>query len=194
MQRFLLVLLLFLLPGALAKSAATQPPSKAIFLPRGLTWSKQTFNNCGPQALSSILSYYGVRVNQEKISQTLKACPKCYMRSDVIDPYVKGFGLRAQRFQNGAAGHIKVLVRAGYPVLVLQYLNKPGEVPHFRIVTGFDDSLKTFYVNDPYYAPNASISYQAFDTLWGDLYSRQFIVVYPAPDRSRIGKLLGVKL
>ncbi|GEM48893.1 C39 family peptidase [Deinococcus cellulosilyticus] len=194
MQRFLLLLLLFLLPVASAKSAATQPSTKAVHLARGLTWSKQTYNNCGPQALSSLLSYYGVYINQTKISQTLKACPRCYMRADVIDPYVKPFGLRAQRFQNGAAGHIKVLVKAGYPVLVLQYLNKPGEVPHFRIVTGFDDGQKVFYINDPYYAPNATISYKTFETLWGDLYSREFIVVYPEPHRSKLGKLLGVKL
>ncbi|GGJ33709.1 C39 family peptidase [Deinococcus roseus] len=194
MQRFLLLLLLLVLPMATAKSEATQTPNNQAVLLKGFSWSRQTYNNCGPQALSSVLSYYGVQVNQAKISQSLKACPTCYMRADVIDPYVKTFGLRAQRFQNGALGHLKVLVRGGFPVMVLQYLKKPGEVPHFRIVTGFDETQKLFYINDPYYAPNATISYQDFETLWGDLYSREFIVVYPEVQKSKLGKLLGVRL
>lgn len=192
MLRFLFVLFLLVLPAGFAKGNAPQG-AQAVQL-QGFTWSKQTYNNCGPQALSSILSYYGIHVNQEKISGVLKACPTCYMQTEVIDPYVRNFGLRAQRFKKGAISHVKALVRAGYPVLVLQYLKTNSDVPHFRIVTGFDDRQKMFFLNDPYYAPNAAISYDGFQNLWSDLYSREFIVIYPEKQKARVGQALGVKL
>ena len=194
MLRFLVIFLLMVLPLGQAKGPAQNvAPSSGVRL-TGLSWSKQTYNNCGPQALSSLLSFYGVHVNQAKISQTLKTCPTCYMNSDVIDPYVQSFALRAQRFKNGALGHVKAVVRSGFPALVLQYLKTPGEVPHFRIVTGYDDARKLVYINDPYFAPEATISYQDFETLWGDLYSREFIVVYPQQQKGKLEKALKVKL
>lgn len=196
-------------PGssALAHSAQTRstqtgsaPPVQRGTLPpalphavqlSGLGFVYQTYNNCGPAALVSVLGAYGLRADQMALAEELRPGGG-YMTSGVIDPFLKPLGLRATRFHSGQLSHLKSLLSAGYPVIVLQWMNQVGAAPHFRVVRGFDDGTRRIFMSDPIYGPNVYLSYTDFDRLW-NVYGQEFIPVYPASDAAKVARILGVK-
>lgn len=178
-----LILLLFLSASALAARPAS------AYLP-GLAHSAQSYNNCGPAALSSVLGYYGIALDQDTLRRTLRPNGG-YMTAGVIPPFLARLGLQATRFKNGRAEHLKALVAVGVPVVVLQWLNRPGGIPHFRVVRGYDDKAGVFWLDDPLYGANVYVSYADFDRLWG-VYGQEFIPVYPPAWAGKVTRLLGV--
>jgi uncharacterized protein len=178
------------------RTAQRQAAPASPALPRavqlgGLNFVYQTYNNCGPAALVSVLGAYGLRADQAALAAELRPNGG-YMTTEVIDPFLKPLGLRATRFRSGQLSHLRALLSAGYPVLVLQWLNAPGGVPHFRVVRGFDDASRRIFLSDPIYGPNVYLSYADFDRLW-NVYGQEFIPVYPASDAAKVARLLGVK-
>ena len=157
----------------------------------GLGFVYQTYNNCGPAALVSVLGGYGLKADQAALARVLRPGGG-YMTAGVIDPFLKPLGLRATRFKAGQLSHLRALISAGYPVIVLQWLNGVGAVPHFRVVRGFDDASQRIYLSDPLYGPNVYLSYADFDKLWG-VYGQEFIPVYPTQDAAKVARLLGVR-
>ena len=63
------------LPGNTASNSQASPtspiPSKALLNDNGY-YAAQTFNNCGPAALSMDLSFYGVHVGQAELADILR--------------------------------------------------------------------------------------------------------------------------
>jgi uncharacterized protein len=202
----LLVLACLLLPcGSIveakrSKTTVVQPVlSSSVYIP-GLTFERQTYNNCGPASVSGILGAYGFKVSQEEVKQVLRPTGTGYMRADVIDGYVRQFGLRATVFANGDTERIKRVLRLGVPILVLQWLrgsgdgkNFTGEIPHFRTVRGFDDRTGQFWMSDPMLSDNAVISYKDFTLLWG-VYNYWFIPVYADGMQPKLEAALGVRI
>lgn len=180
--------LLLLLVLALSGISSARPTS--AYLP-GLTHVPQTYNNCGPAALVSVLGYYGFRTDQADLARILRPAGG-YMTSDVIDPYLKRYGLRATRFRGGQAEHVRLLVAQGVPVMVLQWLDRIGGIPHFRVVRGYDDQKGVFWLDDPLYGANVYLSYAQFERLWG-VYGQEFIPIYPEGWQARIENILHVK-
>ncbi len=167
--------------------AAPLPPS--AYLPN-LKHVAQSYNNCGPAALVSVLGYYGVQVDQAALAAVLR--PRGgYMTTGVIAPFLKPFGLRATVFKNGQASHLRALVAAGIPVIALQWLNREGGIPHFRVVRGYDDKAGVFWLDDPLYGANVYVSYADFQRLWG-VYGQEFIPVYPAGWEDKVARMLGL--
>ena len=189
MWRGALVLILTLGMTEVAPAQGKGAAPSSAYLP-GLAYARQTYNNCGPAALSSVLGYYKLHVGQDVLRQYLRPAGG-YMTADVIDPFVRQFGLRATRFANGNVGAVRRLVGAGIPVIVLQWLGRPGDVPHFRVVRGYDDAAGVLWVADSMIAENAYVSYADFDTLW-NVQGRLMIPVYPAGDEARVRRLVGL--
>lgn len=167
--------------------AAAQAVSRAE-LPIPLV--RQTYNNCGPASLQMLLAFYGVSLGQDVIGAHTKVNPRAYMLSSVIDPFLQPFGLRATRFRNGNVNHVRQLVGNGVPVLAIQWLDERSQIPHFRVVRGFDDARGVFLVNDPAYG-NLTISYAEFQRLW-NLYGQEFVAVYPQGWRAHVDRVLGL--
>ena len=122
------------------------------------------------------------------------------MMADVIDGFVRPYGLRATRFSGGDLEHIKRTIDLGIPVLVLQWLrgsgtgkNFVGEIPHFRTVRGYDNKSGIFWIDDPLLGPNVVISYRDFKTLWG-VYNNQFIPVYPTNMTAALERAIGTRI
>lgn len=183
-----------------SKTTSVQPVlSSSVYIP-GLTFERQTYNNCGPASVSGILGAYGIKVSQEDIKQVLRPTGTGYMRDDVIDGYVRQYGLRATIFRNGSTENIKKVLRLGVPILVLQWLKGwgegkdfRGEIPHFRTVRGFDDRTEQFYMSDPMLGENAVISYKDFNLLWS-VYNYSFIPVYADGMQPKLEAALGVRI
>ncbi|ADV68247.1 peptidase C39 bacteriocin processing [Deinococcus maricopensis DSM 21211] len=173
--------------AALLLGGAQARPASAYL--GGLTHVAQSYNNCGPAAIVSVLGYYGTRADQAAVARALRP-QGGYMRADVIAPFVAQYGLRAARFRAGNAEHLRRLVAAGVPVIVLQWLDRVGGIPHFRVVRGYDDARGVFYLDDPLYGANVVVSYAEFARLWG-VYGQEFIPVFPAGWEARVDALLG---
>ncbi|WP_407539382.1 C39 family peptidase [Deinococcus radiomollis] len=152
----------------------------------------QTYNNCGPASIVSVLSYYGVQTTQGAVAQVLRPAGG-YMLAGVIPPFVERYGLKATRFRNGSLENLRQLAAAGIPVIVLQWMNRPGGIPHFRVVRGYDDKAGLMWLSDPVYGANVYVSYADFERLW-TLAGQEFVPVYRPQQTAQVGRILNVKL
>lgn len=162
----------------------------ALYLPN-LSYVAQTYNNCGPASIVSVLGYYGINASQDALRQVLRPNGG-YMTAGVIDPFLKPYGLRATRFKGGNIEHLRRLIEQGIPVIVLQWLDRVGGIPHFRVVRGYDDKAQVMWLSDPIYGPNVYVNYADFERLWG-VYGQEFIPVYPQDAVAKVEAALGVK-
>ncbi|WP_019586635.1 LysM peptidoglycan-binding domain-containing protein [Deinococcus apachensis] len=144
---------------------------------RGLAFDFQTYNNCGPSALSAVLGFYRVKIGQDVIQRTARPGGG-YMQISAIAPELAKFGLRTLTIRGGRLSQVKRLLALGIPVIVLQWYDRPGHIPHFRVVRGYDDQAGVFWVSDSMVGPLAYLSYRSFDALW-NAQGRQLFPVYP---------------
>lgn len=176
-------------PQADARTLPAAHPASA-FLAVGHV--SQTYNNCGPASIVSVLKYYGLQVGQAQVAQVLRPAGG-YMQAGVIPPFVERYGLRATRFRNGSLEHIRQLTAAGIPVIVLQWMNRVGGIPHFRVVRGYDDRAGLMWLSDPIYGPNVYVKYADFEQLW-TLAGQEFVPVYRPAQAALVGRILNVRL
>ncbi|QFP78169.1 LysM peptidoglycan-binding domain-containing protein [Deinococcus sp. AJ005] len=158
------------------------------YLP-GLGFSLQTYNNCGPSALSSVLGFYKVQIGQNIIQRTARP-DGGYMQISAIAPELQKFKLRTLTVRGGHLSQIKRLLALGIPVIVLQWYERPGEVPHFRVVRGYDEQAGLVWVSDSMVGPLAYLSYHSFNALW-NTQSRQMFPVYPEGYDKLVRRLVG---
>lgn len=187
----LAALLAALLGTGLAAPAPASAPTVTGLQLRAMPFTYQTFNNCGPQSIASVLGYYGVQVTQAEVARVTKATPRGYMTAQAIGQYVAPYGLRARRFLGGQVTHMRALIALGVPVIVLQWLKPDSTVPHFRVVTGFDDVQRMVQTLDPLLGPRVLIPYSTFERLW-TVNRAEFIPVYPLRYEAKVLKALGV--
>jgi len=185
---FLTCLLTF--SPALATTATTKPAPALVL--QGMPIIRQAFNDCGPASIAMVLGYYGVQVPEMQISLATKPTPSSYMQVNQIGRYLAPFGLEASTFSGGQVTHVTRLIRLGVPVIALQFLRGVGDIPHFRVVSGFDDRAGLLYLNDPLLG-YASVSYHDFSTLW-DTQGRLFVAVYPPKQHAAVMRALGVRV
>ena len=176
-------------PRADARTLPAAHPASA-FLAVGHV--SQTYNNCGPASIVSVLKYYGLQVGQAQVAQVLRPAGG-YMQAGVIPPFVERYGLKATRFRNGSLENIRQLTAAGIPVIVLQWMNRVGGIPHFRVVRGYDDRTGLMWLSDPIYGPNVYVKYADFELLW-TLAGQEFVPIYRPGQAALVGRILNVRL
>ncbi|CAM4427368.1 LysM peptidoglycan-binding domain-containing protein [Deinococcus marmoris] len=158
------------------------------YLP-GLGFSMQTYNNCGPSALSAVLGFFKVNIGQNVIQRTARPNGG-YMQISAIAPELRKFKLRTLAVRGGQLSQVKRLLALGIPVIVLQWYEYPGQVPHFRVVRGYDDQAGLVWVSDSMVGPLAYMSYHSFNALW-NTQSRQMFPVYPEGYDKLVRRLVG---
>ena len=208
MSRLRIVVLALLVFAASALSVAAAPspdtevaaaptydvsprPAPAAYFMGQLKHSVQTFNNCGPAAVVSAMSFYDIDVSQEAARQVLRPYAESRgMSQHVIPPYVAKFGLQAKVRLNGNDDLIKRLVANDIPVIVLQYISETWRTGHFRVVQGYDDRAGVFYANDSLLGPNVAISYRSFDARWDYNWS-YYVPIYRPDQAPLVAAILG---
>ena len=143
----------------------------------GLSFEHQTYNNCGPSALASVLGFYKAHISQEAIRRTTRK-GNAYMQVSAIAPELAKFGLNTLTIRGGRLDQVKRLLALGIPVIALQWYDRPGHIDHFRVVRGYDDQAGLVWVSDSMIGPVAYLSYKNFDALW-NTQGRQMFPVYP---------------
>ena len=179
-------------PAAAAAKPAAKPAHPVSAYLAAVGHVPQTYNNCGPASIVSVLSYYGVQADQKEVAQVLRPHGG-YMLAGVIPPFVERYGLKATRFRNGSLENLRQLTAAGIPVIVLQWMNRVGGIPHFRVVRGYDDRTGLMWLSDPIYGANVYVSYADFERLWS-LAGQEFVPVYLPAQTAAVGRILKVRL
>lgn len=168
--------------------SALLPPTAQVY---------QTWNNCGPAAVSMILSFYGIQKSQAEIGEEMRPYQNPHGDNDdkTIFPqefadYVKRFGLESIYRVGGDTELLKKFVANGLPVVVKQWLHQGEDIGHFRIVRGFDATQKVFLTDDSYDGPNRKIKFLDFEELWQS-FNYGYIVVYPKDSQAVVEAILG---
>lgn len=156
---------------------------------QGLSFDFQTYNNCGPSALSSVLGFYRVHIGQDVIQRTTRT-GDAFMQISAIAPELARFKLKTIAVRQGQPAQVKRLLSLGIPVIVLQWFDRPGHINHFRVVRGYDDQARVFWVSDSMVGPLAYLSYHSFEVLW-NTQARQMFPVYPEGYDAVVRKLIG---
>ncbi|CAN5745003.1 hypothetical protein BH10CHL1_BH10CHL1_02170 [soil metagenome] len=195
-------------PPALQDPVNVQPAKSAVTL-RGITYTSQTLNNCGPAVLAMNFSYYGVTLDQQTIAQTLRPNDDDKnVRSDELASYAVEQGYQATLRVNGNDQLLRLFLSNGIPVIIETWVsdNSPdlaNGYAHFRLVTGYDDSRQAWIVYDSYISGNLVnpfgsyqgmyVSYAQADQAW-QIMNRKYVVIYTDEQALLVKSLIGHNL
>lgn len=182
---------------------ATFPPPPAQFSLTSPPYEKQTANNCGPAALSMAMHMYGWEGDQSDISDFIK--PVTGDRN--VNPEELRYYVRTQagwlNLEYRVGGTIELLKRllaANYPVIVESVTSlDPNDAlgptddlwaAHYLLITGYDDNMQTFTIQDTYHGANLTISYSQLEEEWKP-FNNLYIVMYFPQFEEEMKTLLG---
>jgi ABC-type bacteriocin/lantibiotic exporter with double-glycine peptidase domain len=161
-----IILIIFCLVPAV-NAGATQIQDVPFF--------KQERHKCGPSALASVLTFYGIKVDEARIiKDTYSDKLKGSLITD-LENYAKGLGFQTKSGQ-GTIDTIKENILAQKPVIVLIDLGiwKVAK-PHYIVVFGFNE--------DGFIAHNGKkaatlFKYARFEKSWAK-FGRPFLIIRP---------------
>lgn len=185
-------------PTPLPTLTPTQIPQK-VKLPAP-AYEKQDINNCGPATLAMHLRYYGWQGDQKVISSSIKPKPddrNVNVEELVSYVYTEVPGFEIQYRVGGDIEILKKLLAAGFPVSIEEafhmqesyWYNDDRWAGHYLLLTGYDDSTRTFISQDVYVGPNLGISYDTLDRNW-KAFNRVYIILYPPEQRPLVQSVL----
>lgn len=167
-----------------------EAPARAELGAMSHVW--QTWNNCGPASIVMALSSFGYDVSQEEARLALRGPDvRRGMPAQNVDPWLRArLGLRAIARTDGTVDQVKRLVANGFPVVVTQWLEDGDRIAHYRVVRGYSDADRVFFVNDPMRGANVALTYDWFAANWRD-FSYRYLVVYRPEDEAKVKALVG---
>jgi hypothetical protein len=179
-------------PAAIPAPEPKAAPVRAAFDEMKHVW--QSLNNCGPASVVMALSTFGVDVSQELARVPLRGTNVLSgMGPQRVDGWVKeNFGLRSVWRNNGSNDLLRRLVANGFAPMVTQWMQDPSisRIAHWRVVRGYDDGARTFYVNDPMLGNMVPLSYQWFQNNWQP-FSYRYMVIYDPKDEALLKAIVG---
>lgn len=185
------------LPTPTPTPIPTLPPiTTQKTLPNG-THTFQTFNNCGPAALSMTLSYYGISVSQQTLGQQLR--PYQNPQGDNDDKSVtleevankaKEYGFITYRRPNGTIEQIEQFIAHDMPVVARTWLKIDDDIGHFRVVKGYDQTTQELIQDDSLQGKDLRYSYDEFNAIWKK-FNYEFLAVVPAEKQHLAEQILG---
>lgn len=155
----------------------------------------QTFNNCGPAALSMALSYYGINETQQELGQALRPYQNPQGNNDdksvtlsELAQKGKEYGLVPFHRPNGTIEIVKKFLTYDMPVVTRTLLNENEDIGHYRVVKGYDDTTGTFVQDDSLQGKNLQYTYDEFRTLWKQ-FNYEYLVLVPQ-EKAYIAELI----
>ena len=157
----------------------------------------QTFNNCGPSALSMDLSYYGVHVSQETLADDLRPThnetgkndDKSTTPEEIVGEAEK-YGFTAYYRPNGSIQLLKDFIANGIPVITRTLFMPNEDFGHYRVIKGYDDTTGQIIDEDGFSGPEVHYSYADFMSLWQE-YNYEYIVLVPPGKDALVQSIIG---
>ncbi len=157
----------------------------------------QTFNNCGPAALSMALRFYGISVSQAELGQALR--PYQIPNGDNDDKsvtleelagYSKQYNLIPYHRPMGNPEIVRQFIANDMPVIA-RTLTKPREdIGHYRIIKGYDETSGTFLQDDSLQNKNLIYTHADFNEIWKK-FNYEYLVLVPEGKQELAKQILG---
>lgn len=187
---------------AAVPTATSVPLPERILLPSP-PYEVQTPNNCGPATLSMALHLYGWEGDQSEIAAQIKPV----LQDRNVNPeemayYVRNFAgwLNIGYRVAGDLTTLKKLLAANYPVIVESVTSlDPNDAfgpsddlwaAHYLLLTGYDDNMQAFTVQDSYRGADLTVSYEQLEDEWKP-FNNLYMVLYFPGDENELETLLG---
>jgi tetratricopeptide (TPR) repeat protein len=190
------------IPNAQLTDLEQAPQTQLLPLPQSKTLVNdyhifQSFNNCGPAALSMALSYYAINVSQAELGQQLRpyqvAGGDNDDKSTTLEELAKKseeYNLIAYHRPNGNPELIKHFINNDMPVITRTWLEENDDIGHYRIIKGFDENTKEFIQDDSYQGKNLHYSYERFNKIW-EKFNYEYLVLVPKDKQNIAEEILG---
>lgn len=157
----------------------------------------QTFNNCGPAALSMALSYYGFNVSQQTLGDELRPFQNPQGDNDDKSVTLEELGEKAKDFDlvpyhrpNGNIELIKKFIAYDLPVVARTLTKIDEDIGHYRIVKGYSDETGQLIQDDSLQNKNLWFSYEDFSSLW-KRFNYEYLVLTPRDKTNIVETILG---
>jgi hypothetical protein len=175
-------------------STTTLPESKIL---EDGYYVSQTFNNCGPSALSMDLSYYGVHVSQEVLADDLRPTHNETGKNDdksttpeELVAEAQKYGFTAYYRPNGSIQLLKDFIANGIPVITRTLFIPTEDFGHYRVIKGYNDATGEITDEDGFQGPEVHYSYANFMSLWQE-YNYEYIVLVPPGKEQLVQSIIG---
>ncbi len=155
----------------------------------------QSFNNCGPAALSMTLSYYGISASQDELGQQLR--PYQVPEGDNDDKSVtleelaeksKEYNLIPYHRPNGNQRIVEQFITYDIPIITRTWLKTNEDIGHYRIIKGFDTISGHYIQDDSLQGKNLRYSFGEFVELWSK-FNYEYLVLVP-PEKVKIAETI----
>lgn len=184
----------------------TPTPKAEIVVPSSKTLTNggyhvfQSFNNCGPAALSMTLSYYDISVSQAELGRQLRPYQNAQGDNDdksvtlaEVATKAEEYGLKAYRRPNGTPEILEQLIAQDLPVIVRTWLKVDDDIGHYRVVKGYDKNTRQFLQDDSLQGKDLWYSYEEFDQIW-QKFNYEYVVLAPPEKVAIVEQILAEDL
>ena len=158
----------------------------------------QSFNNCGPAALSMALSYYGLKLSQEALMADLRPYNNPRGKNDnkstvpaELAARAEAEGLIAYFRPAGDLDLIKTFIANDFPVIVRTLLYPDQDYAHYRVIKGYGEGF--IVQDDSLEGKNLKFSDQEFLKLWQP-FNYAYLVLVSPEDQALVEEILGENL
>ncbi len=153
----------------------------------------QTFNNCGPAALSMALSYFNVYVSQEDLGRQLRPFQNAQGDNDDKSTTLEELAAKANEYgftafhrPNGNMEIIRQFIAADMPVIAKTWTKPDEDIGHYRVIKGYDDTTSQIVQDDSLQGRNLRFKYSEFNVLW-EKFNYEYLVLIP-PDKVELAE------
>lgn len=173
------------LVNEVAPSPTLPPIPSSKILNNGGYHIFQSFNNCGPAALSMALRFYGISITQQELGQALR--PFQIPGGDNDDKSVtleevaeksKEYGFTPYLRPMGNDGLVKQFIANDIPVITRTWLKADDDIGHYRIIKGYDDTRGVFIQDDSLQGKDLEYTYGDYDEIWKK-FNYEYLVIIP---------------
>jgi tetratricopeptide (TPR) repeat protein len=192
----------YIFPDSIPVSATPAPTPDLSPLPTVKTIENdyhvfQTFNNCGPAALSMALSYYGITVAQQELGQDLRPHQNSQGNNDDKSVTLDELAKKASEYNlipfhrpNGSVEIVKQFIALDIPVITRTRLKETDDIGHYRVIKGYDDTTGEFIQDDSLQGHNLKYTYMQFSDLW-KMFDYEYLILVPAGKEEAARRILG---
>jgi len=196
---FLLPLLFVSNEGVVAKPTITPTPTR-VNIPTSYTIPIRThvfqsFNNCGPAALSMTLSYHDVNISQSELGRQLRPYQIAGGDNDDKSVTLEELSLKAEELgfatyhrPNGNVEILKRLIALDLPVITRTWTTPTEDIGHYRIVRGYNETQ--ILQDDSLQNKNLLYTYDDFKEIWKK-FNYEYLVLVPKEKLPQVQAILG---